>query len=86
MEPAEKGIKPIKSGWVLSSRVDTVKCRLVACEVNYGEWRDAFAATPTSVSMRLLLQRALVNNWRVVTADVSTAFLHAKLDNDDVTY
>eukprot|EP00972_Heterocapsa_arctica_P000172 26438-Heterocapsa_arctica.AAC.1 len=36
--------------------------------------------------MRLLLQRALVNNWKIVTADVSTAFLHAKLDDDDVTY
>eukprot|EP00972_Heterocapsa_arctica_P025769 3791017-Heterocapsa_arctica.AAC.1 len=36
--------------------------------------------------MRLLLQRALANNWRIVAADVSTAFLHAKLDNDDVTY
>eukprot|EP00972_Heterocapsa_arctica_P013641 2013441-Heterocapsa_arctica.AAC.1 len=36
--------------------------------------------------MRLLLQRALVNDWRIVTADVSTAFLHAKLDDDDVTY
>eukprot|EP00972_Heterocapsa_arctica_P095764 14123771-Heterocapsa_arctica.AAC.1 len=52
-EPEEKGIKPIKSGWVLSDRDETVKCRLVACEVNYGEWRDAFAATPTSMSMRL---------------------------------
>eukprot|EP00972_Heterocapsa_arctica_P078003 11502267-Heterocapsa_arctica.AAC.1 len=36
--------------------------------------------------MGLLLQRALVNNWRVITADVSTAFLHARLDDDDVTY
>eukprot|EP00972_Heterocapsa_arctica_P100977 14883761-Heterocapsa_arctica.AAC.1 len=68
-EPVEKGIKPIKSGWVLNGRVETVKARLVACEVNFGEWRDAFAATPTSVSMRLLLQRALVHNWRVFTAD-----------------
>eukprot|EP00972_Heterocapsa_arctica_P100539 14823066-Heterocapsa_arctica.AAC.1 len=70
----------------MSDRVETVKCRLVACEVNYGEWRDAFATTPTSVSMRLLLQRALVNGWRVVTADVRTAFLHAKLDDDDEVY
>eukprot|EP00972_Heterocapsa_arctica_P110574 16281071-Heterocapsa_arctica.AAC.1 len=70
----------------MSDRDETVKCRLVACEVKYGEWRDAFAATPTSVSMRLLLQRALVNGWRVVTADVSTAFLHAKLDDDDEIY
>eukprot|EP00972_Heterocapsa_arctica_P115360 16447298-Heterocapsa_arctica.AAC.1 len=62
-------MKPIKSGWVLSDQIDTVKCRLVACEVNYGEWRDAFAATPTSVSMLLLLQRALGNDWRIVTAD-----------------
>eukprot|EP00972_Heterocapsa_arctica_P080611 11880595-Heterocapsa_arctica.AAC.1 len=52
-EPEEKGIKPIKSGCVLSDRDETVKCRLVACEVKYGEWRDAFAATPTSMSMRL---------------------------------
>eukprot|EP00972_Heterocapsa_arctica_P068542 10126690-Heterocapsa_arctica.AAC.1 len=63
-EPVKKGMKLIKSGWAMSHRDETVKCRLVACEVNYGEWRDAFAATPTSVSMRLLLQRALVNGWR----------------------
>eukprot|EP00972_Heterocapsa_arctica_P100197 14773898-Heterocapsa_arctica.AAC.1 len=36
--------------------------------------------------MRLLLQRALVNGWRVITADVSNAFLHAKLDDDDEIY
>eukprot|EP00972_Heterocapsa_arctica_P033143 4875388-Heterocapsa_arctica.AAC.1 len=36
--------------------------------------------------MRLLLQRALVNGWRVVTVDVSAAFLHAKLDDDDEVY
>eukprot|EP00972_Heterocapsa_arctica_P012151 1782459-Heterocapsa_arctica.AAC.1 len=31
-EPAKKGIKLIKSGWVMSDRDETVKCRLVACE------------------------------------------------------
>eukprot|EP00972_Heterocapsa_arctica_P101601 14970349-Heterocapsa_arctica.AAC.1 len=46
--PAEKGIKPIKSGWAHSDRIDTVQYRLVACEVNYGEWRDTFAASPRS--------------------------------------
>eukprot|EP00972_Heterocapsa_arctica_P077000 11354742-Heterocapsa_arctica.AAC.1 len=31
-EPMTKGIKLIKSGWVMSDRDETVKCRLVACE------------------------------------------------------
>ena len=85
-EPKKAGIRPIRMGWVLADRGTTVKARMVACEVNHGEWCDAFAATPTSVAMRLVLQRGLARGWTIFTADISTAFLHAVLDEDELIY
>ena len=85
-EPKKAGVRPIRMGWVLSDRGATVKARMVACEVNHGEWCDAFAATPTSVAMRLALQRGMARGWTIFTADISTAFLHAVLDEDDLVY
>ena len=58
-EPVKYGVKPIRSGWVLTDRGETVKARLVAQEVNHGDWADVFAATPTWASLRLFLQMAL---------------------------
>jgi hypothetical protein len=85
-EPAKYGKKLIRSGWVLSDRGETVKARLVAQEVNKGDWMDVFAATPMSASLRILLQRAIKLGWTVQLADLSTAFLYAKLDEGELVY
>ena len=63
-----------------------VKARLVATQVNYGSVMDTFAATPTSVAIKMLFQRALKRGWRVFVGDVSTAFLHASLPPEDLVY
>ena len=85
-EPKKAGVRPIRVGWVLSDRGATVKARMVACEVDHGDWCDAFAATPTSVDMRLALQRGMARGWTIFTADILTAFLHAVLDEDGLVY
>ena len=85
-EPVKYGVKPIRSGWVLTDRGETVKARLVAQEVNHGDWADVFAATPTWASLRLLLQMALKKGWKVKLADIATAFLHAVLDESERVY
>eukprot|EP00972_Heterocapsa_arctica_P079666 11738285-Heterocapsa_arctica.AAC.1 len=72
-EPGEAGKKPINTGWVLSDRGPTkVKCRIVAQDINWGDWVDAFAATPTSAGQRLLLREAIKGKMEVVIGDVST--------------
>ena len=56
------GKKPelVNSGWVLRKKPnDTVRARCVATQVNYGSLLDTFAATPTSVAIRILLAWAL---------------------------
>ena len=63
-----------------------MKARLVAQEVNHGEWADVFAATPSWTSIRLLLQRAALNGWPVRIADISTAFLHAPMGPGERVY
>ena len=85
-EPVRYSVKPIRSGWVLTDRGEVVKARLVAQEVNHGDWADVFAATPTWASLRLLLQMALKKGWKVKLADISTAFLHAELDEPERVY
>lgn len=75
-EPAKHGKKVIRSGWVLSDRGETVKARLVAQEVNYGDYMDAFAATPMLAGLRVLLKIAMRRGWPVRLADLSTAFLY----------
>eukprot|EP00972_Heterocapsa_arctica_P073805 10895666-Heterocapsa_arctica.AAC.1 len=81
-KPARCGRVAIATGWVLADRGEKVKARLVARQVNWGTWCDAFAATPRPVSIRFVQHRALANSWRVWTGDVSTAFLHAGLGQD----
>ena len=85
-EPAKHGKKVIRSGWVLSDRGETVKARLVAQEVNYGDYMDAFAATPMSASLRVLLKIAMQRGWPVRLADLSTAFLYARLGEGELVY
>jgi hypothetical protein len=65
-----------------------VKARIVAQQLNLsgGTWAETFAATPTTLGQRLLLWHAAKNGWKVQTADVSTAFLHASLPAGDAVY
>ena len=44
---------------------------------------DTFASTPSLATLKLLLTLACTYNWFILAGDVSTAFLHALL-NDDV--
>ena len=44
---------------------------------------DTFASTPSLATLKLLLTLACTYNWFVLAGDVSTAFLHALL-NDDI--
>ena len=86
------------SRWVLKQATpETVKARVVAQELNRGgQKRDVFAASPTTVGQRLLLERAVRDSRQfsgapmsVCFGDVSTAFLHASLPmgtNDPVYY
>ena len=78
-EPVKLQKKIIKCGWVLSDRGARVKARIVAQELNLGQWVDAFAATPASIGQRLVAYTAAKAGWEVLIGDVKTAFLHATL-------
>ena len=64
---------------------DCVRCRL--CVRGFDQViedpDDTFASTPSLATLKLLLTLACTYNWFVLAGDVSTAFLHALL-NDDV--
>eukprot|EP00972_Heterocapsa_arctica_P057868 8537435-Heterocapsa_arctica.AAC.1 len=69
-EPKKLGKKAINCGWVLSERgPDRVKCRVVAQEFNWGDWADAFAATPTTAGQRLLHHHAAAAGMEIVMGD-----------------
>eukprot|EP00972_Heterocapsa_arctica_P091483 13496596-Heterocapsa_arctica.AAC.1 len=76
------GAKIVGSRWIVHDRgpVKGYKARLVAREVNDGSLADTHAATPSPIGQRLLLLWATRNHWTVATGDVSTAFLHAPVD------
>ncbi|CAE8693048.1 unnamed protein product, partial [Polarella glacialis] len=78
-EPERLGAKIVPSAWVLGAKHGGVKARLVAQQVNTGNWADTFAATPSGCAHRLLLLVAARKQWPVQLGDVSTAFLHASL-------
>ena len=80
----EKGLRVIRSRWVLCDRGETVKARLVACDVAHGRREDVWAGTPTSTGQKLLLYYALARDWQVSTADVATAFLNAPLPDSEL--
>jgi hypothetical protein len=89
-EACQDGAVTIASRWVLSDRPakEEVKCRIVAQQLRATDTNnpDVFAATPTTVSQRLLIQRALERKWILHTGDVSTAFLHASLPSSAKIY
>ena len=43
---------------------------------------NLLASTPSLVTMRLLLCMALARNWGITMGDVSTAFLHALMNEE----
>eukprot|EP00972_Heterocapsa_arctica_P048740 7182341-Heterocapsa_arctica.AAC.1 len=81
-EAREIGAKIVTSRWIVHDRgaVKGYKARLVAREVNDGSLADTYAATPSPIGQRLLLLWATRHRWTVTTGDVSTAFLHAPID------
>ncbi|OLP95903.1 Retrovirus-related Pol polyprotein from transposon TNT 1-94 [Symbiodinium microadriaticum] len=75
----------ISTKWVKRPKGDGVRCRL--CVRGFDQViedpDDTFARTPSLATLKLLLTLACTYNWFVLAGDVSTAFLHALL-NDDV--
>ena len=45
-----------------------------------------YASTPSLVTMKVLLSLAIALNWDITSGDVSTAFLHAPLGDDELIY
>ena len=43
---------------------------------------DAYASTPVLLIVKTLLVHALAMNWSIFTYDITTAFLHASLDQE----
>ncbi len=74
--------KPGGLRWIVHQKPDKMKARIVAQQVNTGEWADTFAATPVHVSQRLLVHRALVRGYLLGNIDIGTAFLHARVQED----
>ena len=75
--------------WVKRWKTDTeLRMRLVV----QGCYQDSssidvdsiYASTPSLVTLRLLLVMALARSWEISLADVSTAFLHAAIE--DIVY
>ena len=74
----------LTSRWVHRWKGDEVRSRLVArgYDQHIKDLDDVYASTPILVSLRLLLAVSLSCDWSIVSADVSTAFLHAELRSD----
>ena len=73
----------IRSRWVLADKGTRVKARLVAQQLNLGQWSDAYAATPTTPGQRIVLCLAARCGLELKFGDVSTAFLNAGLPADE---
>ena len=69
---------------------DELRCRVVVrgCfqNVEKSEEDNLFASMPSLVTMRLLLCMALARNWGITMGDVSTAFLHALMNEEVVVW
>ena len=79
--------KVIKTRWVLTWKGEDVKARLVAKGysqdvTDYG----TYASTPLLCSLKILLLVAQMRKWEILFADVSTAFLHAQLGEDEIIH
>ena len=87
-EQLEK-LRCIGTRWVLVVKPlpdapDNVKARLVVQDVNYGNSpMDTFAATPTTMGLKLVIVKGIDQHWMLGTIDLSTAFLHAPLEPEE---
>ena len=76
--------KVIKSRWVFRWKGDEIRARL--CAKGYSQDitnMDTFASTPLLLTLKILLLVALARGWKILFGDVSTAFLHALLGEDE---
>ena len=86
-EVKEVGGKLIKSRWVFHRKSeDRVKGRIVAQQLNLGEWADTFAATPTSLGQRVLMKIASEKGFVLKLGDISCAFPYAHLPPEEKLY
>ena len=78
----EEVASAVSSRWVITWKGTWVKCRLVArgFEQIITDVDDTYASAPVFVIMKVLIAIALALQWCIMTCDVSTAFLHADLD------
>jgi hypothetical protein len=76
--------KPITTTWVDRRKSPTeVKGRICARDFNNGKRDDVFAATPSSCSVRVIDLLSAKYGYKKVVADVSAAFLHAAVPEDE---
>ena len=78
------GTKAIPCRFFYRKREKDVKARVVVQQIKkkYGSyrWVDIFAAAPSSTAHALFAWYALVHGWPVIEGDLTTAFLHADLE------
>ena len=83
--------KALPSRWILRTKyaengsVARRKARWVVC----GNFQDptefeTFSAVASAVSLRVILAYAALNSWHIRQADVTTAFLHGRLHDEDI--
>ena len=78
------GNRIISTRWVVTVKpCGTVKARLVVRDLNDGSWQDTFSSTPSSVGLRCALSGAASRGWSVLTGDLTAAFLHATVPDDE---
>ena len=79
---AEELQSAISTKWVKRPKGDGIKCRV--CVRGFDQVvedaDDTFASTPSLTTLKLLLVLAITRDWFVLAGDVSTAFLHALLE------
>jgi hypothetical protein len=79
----QQGLRFIKSRWEDTKKYDSrkaaVRSRWVLQHVNFGKAAtpDLYSPTPTLTAVRLVDALAVQRDWKLVTGDVSTAFMHA---------
>ena len=76
--------KPIVgTRWIFRHRGNRVEARVVAQELNLGEFGDTFAATPNTLATRFVLWWCARNfNFVCATLNASEAFRHTPMDQD----
>mgnify|MGYP001297108246 FL=1 len=82
----DRGQSRITSGWVITQKqfgeVTGAKARLVCHGNQEREEHPSDAPTATKMGLRLLFTICAQMGWQVMTADVTSAFLQAKLDRE----